>query len=180
MKKLLCVLMFGMMFGQDAITTRDYTITINTGTELNIPNVTGYNLEGFYQFTLISYAVTIPSECNNINEWGESLFYYINIEGFYPINICVGAGFLNQVPHYISSQNPNLTITGSGTWGGVYEGSIDLTFWISGRFDDTDVGLNGDMNGDDSLDVLDVVMLVDVIINGGVGDVGDLINIVRG
>ena len=29
MKKLLCVLMFGMMFGQDAITTREYEIPIN-------------------------------------------------------------------------------------------------------------------------------------------------------
>ena len=36
------------------------------------------------------------------------------------------------------------------------------------------------MNDDDELNVIDVVMLVDVIINGGVGDVGDLINIVRG
>ena len=36
------------------------------------------------------------------------------------------------------------------------------------------------MNDDDSLDVLDVVMLVDVIINGGVGYFGDLLNIVRG
>ena len=29
MKKLLCVLMFGMMFGQTELTTRMYTITIN-------------------------------------------------------------------------------------------------------------------------------------------------------
>ena len=36
------------------------------------------------------------------------------------------------------------------------------------------------MNDDNNLDLMDVVMLVDVIINGGVGDVGDLINIVRG
>ena len=32
MKKLLCVLMFGMVFGQDAITTREYTISITAET----------------------------------------------------------------------------------------------------------------------------------------------------
>jgi len=35
-------------------------------------------------------------------------------------------------------------------------------------------------NDDDNLDVRDVVMLVDVIRNGGVGEIGDLLNIVRG
>ena len=35
-------------------------------------------------------------------------------------------------------------------------------------------------NDDDNLDVMDVVMLVDVIINGGVGEIGDLLNIVKG
>ena len=33
MKKLLCILMFGMVFGQDAITTREYTVEINFDTE---------------------------------------------------------------------------------------------------------------------------------------------------
>ncbi len=36
------------------------------------------------------------------------------------------------------------------------------------------------MNGDDNLDVLDVVVMVDIILGGGMGDVGDLLNIVRG
>ena len=33
MKKLLCVLMLGMMFGQDAITTREYTFELLPETE---------------------------------------------------------------------------------------------------------------------------------------------------
>ena len=58
--------------------------------------------------------------------------------------------------------------------------NIDLVLRVSGRFDDTDVGLNGDMNDDGTLDVLDVVSLVQEILSGGMGDVGDLLNIVRG
>ena len=47
-------------------------------------------------------------------------------------------------------------------------------------FTDSDVGLQGDMNDDDELNILDVVMMVDIIMSGGMGDVGDLLNIVRG
>ena len=36
------------------------------------------------------------------------------------------------------------------------------------------------MNEDGTLDVLDVVSLVQEILGGGMGDVGNLINIVRG
>jgi len=36
------------------------------------------------------------------------------------------------------------------------------------------------MNDNDELNVMNVVALVDVILNGGVGDIEDLINIVRG
>ena len=49
MKKLLCVLMFGMMFGQDAITTREYRIDITNETnEINLMELIGEN-EGYYQ-----------------------------------------------------------------------------------------------------------------------------------
>ena len=58
--------------------------------------------------------------------------------------------------------------------------TVIIKLLVTAEFPDDDTGLQGDMNDDDSLDVIDVVMLVDVIINGGVGDVGDLINIVRG
>ena len=62
-----------------------------------------------------------------------------------------------------------------------YNRCFSATIVISGQFsDDTDIGLNGDMNGDDNLDVLDVVVMVDIILGGGMGDVGDLLNIVTG
>ena len=58
--------------------------------------------------------------------------------------------------------------------------NFNAVFSVTGKFSDSDVGLQGDMNDDDSLDVLDVVAMVDIILNGGVGDVGGLLNIVKG
>ena len=49
MKKLLCMLMFGMVFGQDAITTREYRINItNETTEINFMELIGGS-EGYYK-----------------------------------------------------------------------------------------------------------------------------------
>ena len=48
MKKLLCVLMFGMMFGQDAITTREYTVEIFQNTSIDIYDLVGENASGRY------------------------------------------------------------------------------------------------------------------------------------
>ena len=117
MKKLLCVLMFGMVFGQDAITTKEITIPIDENTEMiDVGNYVDL-VSGFYNVQL-TYANLIDTECD----------YW--------------------------------TFTGNGL--------------------SHSRGLRIESDDDDSLDVMDVVMLVDVIINGGVGDVGDLINIVRG
>ena len=49
MKKLLCVLMFGMVFGQDVITTRAYEYNLNMNgsahIEIDLFDLTGYNLD---------------------------------------------------------------------------------------------------------------------------------------
>ena len=55
-----------------------------------------------------------------------------------------------------------------------------LILSITSEFPNDDTGLQGDMNGDDNLDVLDVVVMIEIILSGGMGDVGDLLNIVTG
>ena len=53
MKNLLCVLMFGMVFGQDAITTKEITIPIDENTEMiDIGNYVDL-VSGFYTVQLI-------------------------------------------------------------------------------------------------------------------------------
>ena len=39
-----------------------------------------------------------------------------------------------------------------------------FTFWVTGMFEDEGVGLQGDMNDDDLINVVDVVALVNIII----------------
>jgi len=186
MKKLLCVLMFGMVFGQDAISTKEITIPIDENTEMiDIGNYVDLE-SGFYTVKLIFLNV-INDECANMEE--EFRIEFIPEYGAEDISIhycgfpgdCSDLGFHNGISEM--SVNYENGILNATTY---YQDEVDCAFSlelilrVSGRFDDTDVGLQGDMNDDDSLDVIDVVMLVDVIINGGVGDIGDLLNIVTG
>jgi hypothetical protein len=191
--------MFEMVFGQDAITTREYTVEITSETtEINIMELVSES-EGAYSLEVVKYQVTDYPEnpyCSikldsNLGE-SESIaynsdetsiqFYDMDDDGAVDrirLNVEVGGLVVN-------SQSPNLNIDNYDDPDDLYYAnpcnnhSGNLTIRVTGRFSDTDVGLQGDMNDDNDLDVLDVVMLVDVIINGGVGDVGDLINIVRG
>ena len=176
MKKLLCVLMFGLMFGQDAITTKEITIPIDENTEMiDIGNYVDLE-SGLYTVQLI-YINEINKECvSNTNCEGIHFHSEIGVGDYYfdymngNIHIEVGTAC-------ISYENSNLIL---GHWCGSCDFDFDVVFRVSGRFDDTDVGLNGDMNDDGELDVLDVVSLVQEILSGGMGDVGNLINIVRG
>jgi len=183
MKKLLCVLMFGMMFGQDAITTKEIIIPIDENTEMiDIGNYVDL-VSGFYTVQII-YINSINDECASI---GFDAITYISQIEFWDSN----SGAINIWAYYdsyggfgqttISYEYSNLIIDDDG--GSLPDNcamNIDLVLRVSGRFDDTDVGLNGDMNDDGTLDVLDVVSLVQEILSGGMGDVGDLLNIVRG
>ena len=184
MKKLLCVLMFGLMLGQDAITTKEITIPIDENTEMI--DVRDYIdlVSGFYTVKLI-YLNVINDECANMEE--DFGVQFIPEYGAEDISIyycgfpddCPELGFYNGISEM--SVNYENGILNSNSWTD-YDCAynLELILRVSGRFDDTDVGLNGDMNDDGTLDVLDVVSLVQEILSGGMGDVGNLINIVRG
>ena len=40
----------------------------------------------------------------------------------------------------------------------------EFTFWVTGMFEDEGVGLQGDMNDDEIINVIDVVALVNIIV----------------
>ena len=90
MKKLLCVLMFGMVFGQDAITTREYTVDINFDTEsIDILGLIG-ETEGVYSIEFVQYqTVNFPE-----NDWCIMKYHNIENEDFFSndyylqMNIC--------------------------------------------------------------------------------------------
>ena len=41
---------------------------------------------------------------------------------------------------------------------------LTLTFWVTGMFEDEGVGLQGDMNDDEIINVTDIIALVNIII----------------
>ena len=189
MKKLLCVLMFGMVFGQDAITTREFEIPFNF--EMNTLDLSEHIdfVDGLYE------VYQIKTEFDNIDcSWLAScdmgmagLGFYGALDGSLSINLnssdCEDLSPKYRA-HYekllISSNNSILSMSFCCDCNPNPNLSGTMTIRVSGRFDDTDVGLNGDMNEDGELDVLDVVSLVQEILGGGMGDVGDLLNIVTG
>ena len=195
MKKLLCVLMFGMVFGQDVITTREYTIPISS--DMETFNMLGVieNLNGIYEIQPIYFesndepsngcGISLVGEAENLLTENNGMIIESVLNdwtGEYNWNLSMWS---TNDEIYIDNQNYMIYITPT-MWGepdaypfcAVISGSF--TIRIKGRFDDTDTSLNGDMNDDGTLDVLDVVSLVQEILNGGMGDVGDLLNILRG
>ncbi len=159
MKKLLCVLMFGMVFGQDAITTKEITIPIDENTEMiDIGNYVDL-VSGFYTVQLI-YIHEINKECvSNTDCEGINFDSEIGVGGndfhYNDGNIRFELGTA-----CISYENSNLILD---HWCGSCDFDFDVVFRVSGRFENTDVGLQGDMNDDDSLDVLDVVFLLQIL-----------------
>ena len=170
------------------ITTKEITISVDGNTEMiDIGNYVDL-VSGLYTVQLI-YANLIDTECNFWRFHGEGLSgtgrlatmsddgspqpYLFSIEEFFTTisfeNSVLNNGGDEYDPPYLINADPDNC-----------EIDVELVLRVSGRFGDTDVGLQGDMNGDDALDVLDVVVMVEIILDGGMGDVGDLLNIVRG
>ena len=176
MKKLLCVLMFGMVFGQTELTTRLYTINLDMSAYESIPidmlNITGHD---------IASAIINVVFVDNQNDDTINLVYGCDVVE--ENEIIYSIPFFNtpvmsppRTSIYVADQNCYIMNTSANP----ITNNSSLSMQVTAEFPDEDTGLNGDMNDDDSLDVIDVVMLVDVIINGGMGDVGSLINIVNG
>ena len=157
MKKLLCVLMFGMVFGQDTITTREYNISITEFEDwdiINIMELIGAG-EGNY-FVEIMYIENAVYE-NNGYGYSLQVVSESGMSGGYSWNVMTTGGY--YCPFQVSNDFPTITTSSSNGW----FSSGNMILHISGRFD-SDVGLQGDMNDDGSLDVLDVVEILDIIL----------------
>ena len=56
--------------------------------------------------------------------------------------------------------------------------NITVKYWITGAFEDEDTSM-GDMNNDGSLNIFDVLELVNIILEGDSGDIFDVMEIVK-
>ena len=170
MKKLL-ILLIGFAFTQ-SIQTKQFEITIEDWTLLSDSNdisrreldFTEYlNLDGLYvvktlKFELLDESSAIYEESISISSC-DSLFDDAAILQYMSYNPSSGYYSYNGIAEQkISSDCPILHI------GSNNELPSTFTFWVTGMFEDEGIGLQGDMNNDDVLDVVDVVALVNTIL----------------
>ena len=129
MKKLLCVLMFGMVFGQTELTTRLYTIATHNNSINNLVEITGYNLE-FYILQIIhfdnSYSIARIDDAT-IMEDGSTIRKVNNTD---------------EIPWY-NKEDSHQTLIFSDSfkflcWGG--SGTGNLTFSVTAEFPQEDTG----------------------------------------
>ena len=184
MKKILVLMFLGFCFCQDLLTTREYTVEIATSELTNIENeyrieidldfITGYDLD-FYKVEIntISLADNFQSddvECN--------LF----IQHYYDYS------FLNDM--ITSNWGDNLIWHSSQYYYfGIYDCSqefdddtFELSLLITAKFpEDNSTGLNGDINEDGTLNIVDIVQLVQIILDGETtGSIFELLDVIRG
>ena len=186
MRKILCMLMFGMVFGQDAITTREITISIDENTEMiDIGNHIDL-VSGYYYVEVIhsnQNSDLICQECGSVNISFTTNLPYWGVDNLISWETmgCGSYEFNNYWRYTFSTISYDNSIFILDQYSNYDNCSFDMDviLHISGKFNE-DIGLQGDMNNDDSLDVLDVVVMVEIILDGGIGDVGNLLNIVKG
>ena len=182
MNKLLCILIFGRVFALTKLETRVYPLSVDCEETFNfatfdIQQITGYDLE--------SALVTFYSVKENLDP------YFITIKIIQPnTNFTVAAaeywegGLTNISGHtsqFIYSQinmGYQLEILCGGNPS--YVGDFTLEFAVTSDFPNDDIGLEGDLNQDGGVNIIDVLALVDIILETGVGDVNTLKDMVRG
>ena len=116
------------------------------------------NLDGFYLLSTLNLEILDESSatwefirilgCNTSDSMYSQQMSYGNQEYSYE-------GIEEQK---ISSDCPILNINSE------YEVPSTFTFWVTGMFEDEGFGLQGDMNDDEIINVVDIVALVNIII----------------
>ena len=183
MNKLLCVLMLGLMFGQTKLETRVYEFS-----------------DGVYEQ---EYQVFSLSEITN-NELSDDNFAIIDIFGYSEDSYLDGNCYLHIKKEYGNEDTERSFVNfqyGLNTihieWKEeiIYEPTLNhsikavggsfigtLRFAITAEFPDDDTSLEGDLNDDDIVNVLDIVALVGIVLGTDTGniDVDGLIESVRG
>ena len=171
MKKLLILLICGFAFTQ-SIQTKPVEVTITDWSDINLYELIENPIEGNYTFELIdgvyngvvagwwSYVPLHFVESYFFEDMGNQLDYSgsIYFDSFSPgtFFICNRKAIINQTNHSIEFVNPY-------DWFQITE-EITLKFWVTGLFENEDVGAQGDLNNDDIIDVIDIVALVNLIL----------------
>ena len=187
MKKLLCILIVGMVFAQTKLETRVYPLPMSCNVDegeviFDIQQITGYDLESaIVQFYSVKY-LDEPED-----GWLEIRFdIYQPNTNFYAAQVEYYEGGLTNAilkpSQFIYSKSSSIVYELEydciGTSG--FSGDYILEFAVTSEFPNDDIGLEGDLNQDGGVNIIDVLALVDIILETGVGDVNTLKDMVRG
>ena len=170
MKKIL-ILLIGFAFTQ-SIQTKQVEVTITDMENFNlyglIENPTGetYSVE----LSEAEYDGIIPDNSefyalalNNIPTLGADEFSLIQL---YFISESQSISIVNDSPLILSESNPSIEVIHFNLSNAfnLDDNPMTLKFWVTGMFEDAGVGLQGDMNDDDIINVVDIVALVNIVI----------------
>ena len=185
---LLTLLSFGLATD---ITTKELTVQIDETTEsIDISNY--LDLESGYYSVHLVYIDLI-----NLDEyclwWGFSLEGISSTGNFSAYN---DDGNANELPYNFNIESHNTTInTENSTLTGNGENEeeqnlifdipsdceidLELTLHISGRFQDDNFGLQGDLNDDVDVNIFDVIVLVNIILDEDSGYIFDVMEFIK-
>ena len=171
MKKLLMILICGFAFSQ-SIQTKQVEVTITDFSDINLYDLIDTAVGGNYS---VQFAEFQLNDCTN-QDFENDYIEIIGNEQLFDMNATrlyfVEDDYIGAIPIfdngnlYINSNYGSLTFFSN--WNPLIfpeNASITLKFWVTGMFEDEGIGLQGDMNGDEMLNVVDIVSLVNIIIN---------------
>jgi len=181
MKKIL-ILLIGFSFTQ-SIQTKQVEVTIN---HINDYTLFGQSNDYYYGINIMDYIDEISGNytvmlsnvtsgpinnsfgfrgCNQEGVTGYN--QYNNSGSSYAPGLPITPGNIeNNLMSYISADCPYIMIAEDKTGpDGLIDGTQSMTiiFWVKGLFEDEGVGLQGDMNDDEIINVVDIVALVNII-----------------
>ena len=171
MKKIL-ILLIGFAFTQ-SIQTKQVEVTITDLGDFNLYELIENPIGETYSVELseAEYDGIIPDNyeyltlgLSNIPPLGANVFFLTQL---YFIEESQNILILNDSPLIVSESNQYIFAGEfySGNAFNLDDNPMTLKFWVTGMFEDEGVGLQGDMNDDEMINVIDIIALVNIIID---------------
>ena len=176
--KIILMFLLGVVLTQTNVSTKHIPIDINQNTsQIDFSDYVSFEDNGHYYVTLIFYENFI-SDCelgsdeNNGVSWElnfytdlfpETIYQHLELdydwnEGSHQYYIEDANLILNQNNKILTSDYTEFFDLGCSQFSGTFY------FQITGLFEDEGVGLQGDMNDDEVINVTDIIALVNIII----------------
>tara|TARA_B110000196_G_C20699090_1_gene454376 strand:- start:64 stop:537 length:474 start_codon:yes stop_codon:yes gene_type:complete len=153
MKKIL-ILLIGFAFTQ-SIQTKQVEVNLNSMADLEY-------IDGYYGINISSYLNLIGEDYLLMLIESQSDFEALGCDyqmtGFWASGGGYGGEALRMSPDCPYLLIPNQIVLQYITF------PYEFKFWVTGMFEDAGVGLQGDMNDDEIINVVDIVALVNIII----------------